>query len=84
MDQLASFARGILVTSRMETNLPMILHVLHKVQQLFEVELHEDVIRLVQELTPVELLDAVYNITTMKHPQKGIGAGKVEKFCTES
>jgi hypothetical protein len=76
MDQLASLAKGMLVISRMETDLPVVLCVLHTVQQLFEVELHEDVIRLVQELTPTELLDAVYKvISTMKHPQEEISMG---------
>jgi hypothetical protein len=79
MEQLNSFAEGILVTSRMEeTELPVVLCVLHKMRQLFEVELHEDVMRLVQELTPKEFLDSVYKVTTMKHPQGEIRMGKAE------
>jgi hypothetical protein len=77
MDQLVSLAKGILLSSRMETDLPEVLCVLCKVRQLFEIELHEDVIRLVQELTPTELLGAVYKVITMKNPQE-ISIGKVE------
>lgn len=84
MDHLASFASKILVASRMERNLSVVLCVLHNLRQLFEVELHEDVMRLVQELTPTELLDAVHSVITVKHIQGAMAVGKVELFHTIS
>jgi hypothetical protein len=77
MDRLVSFASRILVASRMERDLSVVSCVLHKLRQLFEVELHEDVMRLVQELIPTELLDAVYSVTTVKHVRGTLAMGKV-------
>ncbi|XP_069700137.1 serine-protein kinase ATM isoform X2 [Periplaneta americana] len=69
MDQLATPAKGLLVTSKMETNLSVVLNMLQKTRQLFEVEIHESVMKFAQEAMPLELLDAVYKITKMKVPQ---------------
>jgi hypothetical protein len=84
MERLVSFASRILVASRMERDLSVVSCVLYKLQQLFEVELHEDVMRLVQELIPTELLDAVYSVTTVKYVRGTLAMGKVELFRTVS
>jgi hypothetical protein len=80
MAKLASFAQKILATARMKTNLDVVFTVLHEMRQLYEVELHEDVMRLVQGLTPAALLNAVHNVATMNHAQVGVGMGKIEQF----
>lgn len=72
------------MASRMERDLSVVSCVLYKLQQLFEVELHEDVMRLVQELIPTELLDAVYSVTTVKYVRGTLAMGKVELFRTVS
>jgi hypothetical protein len=82
MDRLASFASRILVASKMERDLSVVSCVLHKLQWLFEIELHEDVMKLVQELIPTELLDAVYSVTTVKYMRGAVVMGKVELFPT--
>jgi hypothetical protein len=84
MDRLVSFASRILVAARMERDLSVVSCVLYKLRQLFEVELHEDVMKLVQELIPTELLDAVYSVTTVKYVRGTLTMGKVELFHTVS
>lgn len=80
MAELTSFAREILATARMVTDSHVVFTVLHQMRQLYEVELHEDVMRLVQSLTPPEFLNAVHSASTLKHPQVGTAMGKINEF----
>jgi hypothetical protein len=80
MAKLASFAQKILSTARMEANLDVLFSVLHKMRQLYEVELHDRVMELVQGLTSAELLSAVHNEATINRAQVGVDVGKIEEF----
>jgi hypothetical protein len=80
MAKLASFARKILLTPRMEANLDVLFSVLHKMRQLYEVELHGNVMELVQGLTSAELLSAVHSEATINRARVGVDVGKIEQF----
>ena len=57
------------MTSRIERNLTVAHTILYEIHEMFELELHEDVLMLLQQLMPAELLDAVYSIATMRQVQ---------------
>jgi hypothetical protein len=80
MDKLALFARKILSTAKMEANLDVLFSVLHKMRQLYEVELHDNVMELVHGLTSAELLNTVYSLATINLAQVGVDMGKIEHF----
>lgn len=80
MAKLNSFARKILLTARMETDLHVVFSVLHKMRQLYEVELHDNVMELVQGLTSAELLGAVYSEAKINCARVGLPMGKIEHF----
>jgi len=80
MDKLASFARKILLTARKEANLDVLFSVLHKMRQLYEVELHDKVMELVHGLTSAELLNTVHSVAMINLAQVGVDMGKIEQF----
>ena len=82
MAKLASFAQKILLTAKTEANLDVLFSVLHKMRQLYEVELHDDVMELVHGLTSAELLNAVHSVhvDTINLAQVGVDVGKLEQF----
>lgn len=80
MHKLASFAQKILLTARMEANLHVLSSVLHKMRHLYEVELHDDVMKLVHGLTSAALLDTVHSVATINLARVGVDMGKIEQF----
>ena len=82
MAKLASFAQKILLTAKTEANLDVLFSVLHKMRQLYEVELHDDVMELVHGLTSAELLNAVHSVhvAMINLAQVGVDVGKTEQF----
>jgi hypothetical protein len=81
MAKLAPFAQTILSTAKMDANVDILFSVLHKMRQLYEVELHDKVMELVQgQLTSAELLNTVYSEATINHAQVGVDVGKIEEF----
>lgn len=78
MDKLASFAQKILLTARMEANLHVLFSVLHKMRQLYEAELHDNVMELVHGLTSAELLNTVHSVATINLARVGVDMGKTE------
>lgn len=80
MDKLASFAQKILLTAKMEANLDVLFSVLYKMRQLYEVELHDDVMELVHVLTSAELLNTLHSVATINLAQVGVDMGKIEQF----
>jgi len=79
-DKLASFAQKILSTARREANLNVLSSVLHKMRQLYEVELHDDIMELVHGLTSADLLNTVHSVATINLAQVGVDMGKKEQF----
>jgi len=80
MDKLASFAQKILLKAKVEANLDVLLSVLYKMRQLYEVELHDDVMELVHGLTSAELLNTMHSVATINLAQVGMDVGKIEQF----
>jgi len=80
MDKLASFAQKILLTAKKEANLDVLFSALYKMRQLYEVELHDDVMEFVHGLKSVELLNTVHSVATINLAQVGVDMGKIGQF----
>jgi hypothetical protein len=80
MDKLASFAREILLTARKEANLHVLFSVLCCMRQLYELDLHDNVMELVHGLASAELLKTVHSVATIDLSRLGGDMGKIEQF----
>lgn len=68
------------MTARKEANLSVLFSVLHKMRQLYEVELHDNIMELVHGLTSAELLNTVHSVAMINLARAGVGMGKIELF----